>query len=82
MRRLYNLTPKEFQESLDVGVEYTSYEKAVELFGTPGKPGKIHEVFDTLMDIALEHDLNDVKLSADKSIDNTLLKDLWKGHNR
>jgi NitT/TauT family transport system substrate-binding protein len=78
----YTLTPKEFQESLDVGVEYTSYEKAVELFGTPGKQGKIHEVFNTLMDIALEHDLNDVKLSADKSIDNTLLNDLWKGHKR
>jgi len=78
----YNLTPKEFQESLDVGVEYTSYEKAVELFGKPGQRGKIHEVFDTLMDIALEHDLNDVKLSADKSIDNTLLHDLWKGRTR
>ena len=78
----YRLTPEEFQESLDVGVEYTSYEKTLELFGQPGSRGKSHEVFDELMEIALEHDLNDVRLSADDSIDNSLLADLWKGHKR
>lgn len=78
----YTLTPEEFQESLDVGVEYTSYERAVEIFGTPGERGSIHDTFDELMDIALEHDLSDMRLSAEASIDNTLLGDLWEGHQR
>jgi len=78
----YNLTPEEFQESLDVGVKYTTYEEAVELFGTGGERGKIHDIFEQLMDIALEHDLNDMRLSAEASIDNTLLGDLWKGRKR
>lgn len=78
----YNLTSQEFQESLDVGVEYTTYERALELFGQPGQRARLHEVFDTLMDIALEHDLNDVRLSAEASIDNTLLANLWEGHQR
>ncbi|MCP4627927.1 MAG: ABC transporter substrate-binding protein [bacterium] len=78
----YRLTPEEFKESLDVGVEYTGYEKTVKLFGTSGNRGSIHKTFDSLMDIALEHDFNDVRLSAESSIDNTLLGDLWKGHKR
>ena len=78
----YNLTPEEFQDSLDVGVEYTSYEQAMEIFGTPDNPGTLYETFDQLMDIALEHDLNDVRLSAEDSIDSSIIDTLWEGHER
>ncbi len=82
MAKHFNITPAEFKESMDSGVDYTSYEETVALFGAPGERGPTYDTFDKLMEMALEVDLADAPLSADKSINKTLLDNLWDGHKR
>ena len=37
----FDRSPEEFRESVDTGVNYTSYEENVELFGAPGTRGTV-----------------------------------------
>ena len=82
MAKHFNISPAEFKESMESGVDYTSYEETVALFGKPGEQGSTYPMFDKLMDLALEVDLADAPLSADKSINKSLLDNLWEGHKR
>jgi NitT/TauT family transport system substrate-binding protein len=82
MAKHYGISPAEFKESMESGVDYTSYEETVELFGKPGEKGSTYAMFDKLMELALEVDMADAPLSADKSINKSLLDTLWDGHTR
>ena len=61
----FDLSPAEFKESMDSGVDYMSYEENVELFGTPDVRGTVYENFDALMEISIDVDMADAPLSAD-----------------
>jgi len=78
----FDLSPAEFKESMDSGVDYMSYEENVELFGAPGVRGTAYENFDALMEISIDVDMADAPLSADAHIDKSLLDGLWDGHTR
>ncbi len=78
----FDLSPEEFKESVDTGVNYTSYEENVELFGAPGTRGTVYDNFDALMEISIDVELADEPLVAEEHIDKSLLDGLWDGHTR
>ena len=78
----FDLSPEEFKGSIDTGVDYTSYEENVELFGAPGTRGTVYDNFDALMEISIDVDMADTPLVADNHIDKSLLDGLWEGHTR
>ena len=71
----------EYEEVL-ANPEYTPYEQAVEFMGTDGKPGKLHGIFDEVMQLNLENGAADTKLEAAQQIDNSVITDLFEGHTR
>ena len=77
----FQLSPEEYEEVL-VNLEYTSYEQAVEFMGSGGQPGKLHGIFDEVMQLNLENGAAEVKLDANQQIDNSIVTDLFKGHTR
>ena len=44
--------------------------------GTPGKPGKLYEIFDTVMQLNLENGAAETKLDPAQQIDQSLLPGL------
>lgn len=81
MARHFNLTPAEFEAVLK-NLKYTPYEEALSYMGTPGHPGKIYPIFSEVMELNLENGASDVRLDANKQIDNRLIGDLFQGHRR
>ncbi len=81
MARHFNLTPAEFDAVLK-NLNYTPYEEALGYLGTPGHPGRIYPIFSEVMELNLENGASDVRLDADKQIDNRLMPDLFQGHTR
>jgi NitT/TauT family transport system substrate-binding protein len=77
----FKLSPEEYEELL-VNLEYTPYEEAVDYLGTGGQRGKLHDLFDTVMQLNLENGAADVKLDSNQQIDNSIITDLFKGHKR
>lgn len=77
----FMLTPEEYEEVL-ANLEYTSYEQAVEFMGTGGKRGKLHDVFDEVMQLNLENGAADSKLDSNQQIDNAIVTGLFEGHTR
>jgi len=77
----FKLSPEEYEELL-ANLEYTSYEEAVEYLGTGGQRGKMHELFDTVMQLNIENGAADVKLDSNQQIDNSIITDLFKDHKR
>jgi NitT/TauT family transport system substrate-binding protein len=63
-------------------LEYTSYEQAVEFMGVDGNPGKLHGIFDEVMQLNLENGAADTKLDANQQIDNSIVTGLFEGHTR
>lgn len=78
----YNLSPEEVKEVLDTSLSYTSYEDALAYMGKPGEPGKLHEIFDTVMQLNLENGAADVKLDASQQIDSSVIQNLFDGKTR
>jgi NitT/TauT family transport system substrate-binding protein len=78
----FNLKPAELKEVLDSSLAYTSYEDAVAYLGTKGGTGKLHEVFDTVMQLNLENGAAEHKLDAKQQIDNSVITGLFDGHKR
>ena len=54
----YNLTTEEMAEAFE-GLRFTTYEEAIELFGTPDAPGPFKETFDTVMQLNIEQGVAD-----------------------
>lgn len=77
----FQLSPEEYEEVL-ANLEYTTYEEAVEFMGTGGTPGKLHGIFDEVMQLNLENGAADVKLDAAQQIDNSIVTNLFEGHTR
>jgi len=79
---IYGLKPEEVTEIIDSSLRYTTYEEAVEFLGTGGKPGKLHPLFDQIMQLNLDFGASEVKLEAASQIDNSLVTGLFDGAKR
>ena len=77
----FKLTPAEYEELL-ANLVYTPYEQAVEYMGSNGQRGKLHDLFDTVMQLNLENGAADAKLDSNQQIDNSVITDLFKDHSR
>ena len=77
----FKLTPEEYEEVL-ANIEYTPYEQAVEFMGKDGQRGKLHDVFDQIMELNLENGAADTKLDSNQQIDNSIVTGLFEGHTR
>ena len=78
----FDLSPADFLESIASGVDYTSYEENIALFGAPGSRGVVDDNFDALMAISIDVDMADTALNSENHIDKTILDGLWDGHKR
>ncbi len=67
------LSPADFRTSIDGNLVYTSFDKASQYLGKPGAPGTLYGVFDTVMQLNLENGAADHRLSAERSIDNSVI---------
>jgi len=77
----FKLSPEEYEELL-ANLVYTPYEQAAEYLGTGGQRGKLHDLFDTVMQLNLENGAAEVKLDSNQQIDNSIITDLFKDHTR
>lgn len=75
----YNLSDAEVKEILDTSLTYTSLEDTIGYIGTAAKPGRLHEIFDTVMTLNLENGAADTKLQAAQQIDQSVVTSLTKG---
>ncbi|WP_284945728.1 ABC transporter substrate-binding protein [Acidisoma cladoniae] len=69
----FNLSPKDFQASIDGSLTYTTLTMAQKYFGTAATPGPIYGVFDTLMKLNLANGASDHTLAAKPSFDDAVL---------
>jgi NitT/TauT family transport system substrate-binding protein len=79
---LYSLKPEEVTEIIDTSLRYTTYEDAVDFLGTGGKPGKLHPLFDQVMQLNLDFGASEVKLDAATQINNALVTGLFTNAKR
>ncbi len=79
---LYGLKPEEVTEIIDTSLRYTPYEEAVDFLGAAGKPGKLHPLFDQIMQLNLDFGASETKLEAAKQIDNSVVTGLFEGAKR
>ena len=77
----FNLTTEEMAEAFE-GLRFTTYEEALDLFGTPDAPGPFKETFDTVMQLNIEQGVADEALVYEEQVDASLLVDLFEGHTR
>lgn len=78
----YGLTPAEVTEIIDSSLAYTSYEEAVDFLGTAGGRGRLHDVFETVMQLNLDYGAADTRLDPEEEIDNSVLTGLFDGRPR
>ena len=77
MAAQFKLSPDEFKETI-ANINYIGLDQSVELMGTDGKPGKLHDIFTEIMQLNIENGAADIKLEADKQIDNSIITQVWK----
>ena len=78
----YGLTAADVTEIINTSLAYTTYEEAVAFLGTDGGTGKLHGVFDQVMQLNIDFGAADTVLTASEEIDNSLLTGLFDGHAR
>jgi NitT/TauT family transport system substrate-binding protein len=78
----YGLTAADVTEIIETSLAYTTYEEAVAFLGTEGGTGKLHGVFDQVMQLNIDYGAADTVLNAAEEIDNSLLTGLFDGHAR
>jgi NitT/TauT family transport system substrate-binding protein len=81
MAPAFNLTPEEMAEAMK-GLKFTTYEEALELFGTNEQPGRFKQVFETVMQLNIEQGVADAPLKYEERVDASMLVDLFEGHTR
>lgn len=69
----YNLSEKEVKEIFDTSLQFTDKAAAAAMIGTAEKPGKLYEIFDTVMQLNLDYKSADVKLDARQQIDPSVM---------
>jgi NitT/TauT family transport system substrate-binding protein len=75
----FNLSPADFKASIDGSLVYTGLSETQSEIGTAAKPGSLYGVFNTLMGLNLENGAATTKLSADKSIDDSVITSMSAG---
>ena len=78
----FGLTAEDVTEIIETSMAYTTYEEAVEFLGTGGEPGRLHAVFDEVMELNIDYGAADTVLDPSEEIDNSLLTGLFEGHER
>ena len=78
----FGLTAADVTEIVETSMAYTSYEEAVEFLGSDGEPGKLHGVFDEVMQLNIDYGAADTVLDPAEEIDNALLTGLFDGQDR
>jgi NitT/TauT family transport system substrate-binding protein len=69
----FGLTPAEVKEILDTSLAYTPLADAQAYLGKAGERGKLHDIFDTVMELNLENGAADNKLDSNQQIDNSVI---------
>lgn len=81
MAPAFNLTPAEMAEAMK-GLKFTTYEEAVDLFGTNENPGRFKQIFETVMQLSVEQGVAEAPLTYGERVDASFLVDLFEGHTR
>jgi NitT/TauT family transport system substrate-binding protein len=72
----FGLTPAEVTEILTTSLAYIPLAEAKAYLGKPGERGKLHDAFDTVMQLNLENGAADTKLDSNQQIDNSVINAL------
>jgi NitT/TauT family transport system substrate-binding protein len=78
----FGLTAADVTEIIETSLAYTTYEEAMEFLGTDGGTGKLHPIFDQVMQLNIDYGAAENVLSASEEIDNSLLTGLFDGRER
>ena len=73
----YNLSEEEVKEILDTSLVYTDYATTSDYIGSPGKPGKLYEIFDTVMQLNIDYGAADKMLDVNNQIDPSVIPGLF-----
>jgi NitT/TauT family transport system substrate-binding protein len=69
----FGLTPADVKEILATSLAYTPIAEAQAYLGKTGERGKLHDIFDTVMQLNLENGAADNKLDSNQQIDNAVI---------
>ncbi len=69
----FQLKPEEVKDTLTSSLAYTSLATAQDYLGKPGARGKLHDIFDTVMQLNLDNKAADNKLDSNQQIDNAVI---------
>lgn len=69
----FGLTPAEVKEIIATSLAYTTLGDALAYLGKPGERGKLHDIFDTVMELNLENGAADNKLDSNQQIDSSAI---------
>ena len=66
-------TEADVKEILATSLAYTPLDQAKAYLGKPGERGKLHDIFDTVMQLNLENGAAETKLDSNQQIDNAVI---------
>jgi NitT/TauT family transport system substrate-binding protein len=69
----FGLTPADVKEILATSLAYTPLDQSKVYLGKPGERGKLHDIFDTVMQLNLENGAAENKLDSNQQIDNSII---------
>ena len=72
----FGLTEADVTGILATSLAYTPLAEAKTYLGKTGERGKLHGIFDTVMDLNLENGAADNKLDSNQQIDNSVINGL------
>jgi len=78
----FGLTAADVTEIVETSLAYTTYEEAIEFLGTDGGTGKLHSVFDEVMQLNIDYGAAETVLDPAQEIDNSLLTGLFDDQDR
>ncbi len=73
----FNLSEADVKDILDTSLVYTDYKETSDYIGAPGKPGKLYDIFNTVMELNLENGAAETKLDPAKQIDPSIIPGLF-----
>jgi len=72
----FGLTPADVKETLATSLAYTALSDAQAYLGKAGERGKLHDIFDEVMQLNLDNGAADNKLDSNQQIDNSVINSL------
>ncbi len=73
----FNLSEADVKDILDTSLVYTDYKETSDYIGAPGKPGKLYDIFNTVMELNLENGAAETKLDPNQQIDPSVIPGLF-----